>query len=310
MRGGHDLGVIAMTNHANSSFLPQDYIRHKAESRSLIINLLLFGAMLTIVVGAFVVTNREESQVRAVRAQIDEQYKTEEIKVEQLRVLEAQKKNLMGRAEITASLLERVPRSFLMAELINRMPVNVTLTKIDLTSKRVIDVVKAPEAGAAHTLAQKVGLSKADPASAPPVPRPPRLEFSLVLEGLAMDDTEVADFQAALRQCPLLEHVDLQGTNEAPGEVAMRKFKLEADIRCDADVVSITPMKSERLRDSLKAGKDAGETAKSLKTLFRGGPAPAQPTGTNAPARLPNAPEPVPTDDPVLTTPEPMRDPE
>ena len=58
-----------MTN-PQASFLPEDYLRRKADSRALIINLLLFGGMLTVVVGAFVVTNREDQKVRPVTLRV------------------------------------------------------------------------------------------------------------------------------------------------------------------------------------------------------------------------------------------------
>jgi len=237
-----------------NSFLPEDYLRRKADARSLIVNLVLFGGVLSVTIGAFVVSNRQWNQVRAQRAEIDAQWETEKLKIEQLKQLEAQKSELLYKASVTAALLERVPRSILMAELINRMPDNVTITQLDMSSKRIVEQVK-PDASKTEAGKSLVGkLAGSDASKAPPVkPRPPRLEFSIKIEGTALSDTEVADYQAALKNCPLLDRVDLVSTEEATlTDVAMRKFRLEAQIKLDADAAAMQPVRAERVRNAME----------------------------------------------------------
>ena len=57
--------------------------------------------------------------------------------IEQLKQLEDQKQQMLGKAELTTSLIEKAPRSLLMAELVNRMPENLTLLELELASKKV-----------------------------------------------------------------------------------------------------------------------------------------------------------------------------
>lgn len=237
-----------------NSFLPEEYLRRKADSRSLIINLALFGCVLTATIGAFVVSNRQWNQVRAQRAEIDAQWKAEELKIEQLKVMEDQKAALLQRASVTAALLERVPRSILMAELVNRMPENVTITHLDMISKRIVEQTKpdAAKAEEGKSLVGKLAGGKDESKAAVVKPRPPRLEFSLKIEGAALTDTEVADYQAALKNCPLLDRVDLVSTEEmAMSDVPMRKFRLEAQIKADADAASMQPVRADKMRSTL-----------------------------------------------------------
>jgi Tfp pilus assembly protein PilN len=283
-----------------NSFLPEEYLRRKADSRSLIVNLVLFGAVLSATIGAFVVSNRQWNNVRSQSAEIDAKWEAEKLKLEQLNIMDAQKSALLYRASVTAALLERVPRSILMAELINRMPDNVTITQLDMTSKRIIEKAPDTKADEGKSLVSKLAgpkdESKADAVKA----RPPRLEFSLKIEGTALSDTEVADYQAALKNCPLLDRVDLVSTEEATmTDVPMRKFRLEAQIRADADAAAMNPVKAERVRNAMDnvaqrqgEGKNAlwsGIFGKARKATINehdpngAAPAPAAPAQATAP---------------------------
>lgn len=242
-------------NKQPNSFLPEEYLRRKADSRSLIINLVLFGTVLTVTIGAFVVSNRQWNDVRTQQAEIDAKWESEKLKLEQLNAMEEQKSALLYRASVTAALLERVPRSILMAELINRMPDNVTITQFEMISKRIVEQVKpdAAKAEEGKSLISKLAGPKDDSKAEAVKARPPRLEFSLKVEGTALSDTEVADYQAALRNCPLLDSVDLVSTEEAQmTETPMRKFRLEARIRTDADAASMQPVRAEKVRNAME----------------------------------------------------------
>src|ERR1043165_4975506 len=128
-----------------ASFLPQDYVARKAEMRANLICLSLFGVVMFCVVAAFFVTNRQWLQVRKSQATITAQYTQEAAKIEQLKLLEKEKGEMMDKAEITTALIERVPRSVLMSELITRMPDDITLLELSLISKRVKEPVVAPK---------------------------------------------------------------------------------------------------------------------------------------------------------------------
>ncbi len=237
-----------------SSFLPEDYLRQKQERRGNLISLALFCIVMFAVTGAFFVTNRQWTSVKARQREINLLYTQEAKKIEQLKALEAQKTEMLGKAEITAALIERVPRSILLAELINRMPEQLTLTDLELIGKRVQDApsvaAKSSQPARARSLAGKGGgKGKGGAKEPPPAPKPvaPRYDFQIVLEGLAADDAFVADYHTALKQCPLLENVDLLSTAQVKiDDTIRRKFKIEATIRRSADARNIQPLKIPR----------------------------------------------------------------
>jgi Tfp pilus assembly protein PilN len=238
------------------SFIPEDYLRRKAETRSNIINLLLFGVVLFAVIAAFFVTNRQWDSVRSVQTDMNKQFTAEASKIEQLKLLEGQKAEMVEKAEITAALLERIPRSILMAELINRMPEKLTLTELELKSSRPKEVRSTgsnaqPKSLAVRPVAGAKPAAKNAVPEKPPTPRPQKIDFAITLTGFAASDTDVADYHAKLKECPLLEKVELVSAKEATiDEVAVREFRIEAVIRDGADARSIEPLQVPRLRKS------------------------------------------------------------
>jgi Tfp pilus assembly protein PilN len=234
-----------------SSFLPEDYLRQKHERRGNLISLALFCVVMFGVTGAFFVTNRQWSSVKARQREINLLYSQEAKKIEQLKVLEAQKTEMLAKAEITAALIERVPRSILLAELINRMPEQLTLTDLELDGQRIKEAPTVAARAArpkARSLAGKGG-AKGKPEPEPEAPKPvaPKYDFKITLVGLAADDSFVADYQTALKDCPLLDNVDLLSTVAVKiDETVRRKFKIEATIRPSADARNIEPLKIPR----------------------------------------------------------------
>lgn len=241
---------------SGGSFLPEDYIEKKAENRNLAIAVFLFVVVTLGVVGAFFVTNRQWSTVKQLQQEINQQYATETKKIEQLKVLEEQKQEMLEKAEVTTALIEKVPRSILLAEMINRMPQNLTLTELNLKSKRVIEV--KPKGKLEPAKGKQVrSLASARPgakgAQEPekveaPKPQAPRFEFKLEILGLAGADEEVADYHRALSDCPLLDKVEILYSGDVKMEdVMMRKFRIEASLRSNADARHIEPLQVPRL---------------------------------------------------------------
>lgn len=235
-----------------SSFLPEDYLRQKQERRSNFIALSLFCVVMFGVTAAFFVTNRQWTSVKARQRDINSEYATEAKKIEQLKALEVQKAEMLEKAEITAALLERVPRSILLAELINRMPEQLTLTDLTLKGTRVkeaprvaaTDAKPKPRSLAGSGKGTKgKGAAKEEPAK----PVPPKYDFNITIVGLAADDGFVADYHSALKQCPLLDQVELVSSAEVIiDEIARRKFRFEAVLRPTADARNIQPLKIPR----------------------------------------------------------------
>jgi Tfp pilus assembly protein PilN len=246
-----------------ASFLPQDYVARKAEMRANLICLSLFGVVMFCVIAAFFVTNRQWMQVRKNQQSITTQYTQEAIKIEQLKQLEKQKSEMMEKAEVTTALIERVPRSVLLAELIQRMPDDITLLELNLISKRIKDPVPPPAASGSKTGPQiktisatssqgtgnlggknTTGAAQVKPEASQEKVAPPRFEYTLKMIGVARVNNNIADYIQELKGCQLLENPDLKYIKEVTMEkLELRKFEIEARIRIDADARGIEPVK-------------------------------------------------------------------
>jgi Tfp pilus assembly protein PilN len=246
---------------AGGSFLPQDYVARKAELRANLLCLGLFGVVMFGVVAAFFVTNRQWLQVRSEQQTITVQYSQEAAKIEQLDRLEAQKSEMMAKAEITTALIEKVPRATLLSELITRMPQEITLLELSLVSKRIKDATPskpgtittvAPSPAVGTLTAKAAGTPAAKPSAAakggkagePEKVPPPRFDYTLHLIGVARQNNNIADYLAALKACPVLENVDLKYIKDFTIEkMDLRKFEIEATIAKNADARGLEPAK-------------------------------------------------------------------
>ncbi len=280
------------------SFLPQDYVTRKTEQRTGFLSLVLFSVVMFCVCSAFLMTNRRWKDIRTQQAVIDTQYASEAKKIDQLKTLEEQRKSMMEKAEVVAALLEKVPRSVLLAELVQNLPKGVSLTDVNLKSKR-IEEKQAPIAQGTGQI-QKVGtisgngktgtapaaMKSKDPKAAPEKPKvtAPKFEFTLSVEGVATANNEIADYISALKQSELLESLDLQFIDESMvDEVSLRKFKLEAKLRQDVDVRHIQALLARQDKAEQKEQKKndtfipaGGKEPEKLSTAPTA-PAPAEP---------------------------------
>jgi Tfp pilus assembly protein PilN len=278
---------LSQPQTASGSFLPEDYITRKAEMRASFFTLVLFGVVMFGVVAAFFVTNRQWLTVRSEQEAINVLYTQEAQKIDQLKSLETQKRQMLNRAEVTTALLEKVPRSVLLAELVTRMPREVVLLDLELTSKRIVETTDPTKGGTTGPVKVKSLVPPpvrsgeavrpgapppkkpaAAPAKAPagdgaveeePKVLPPRFEYTLALTGVAKVNNDIADYLQSLKACTLLEKVDLQYITETKiGETEMRKFQIVAGIRKDADARSVLATAPAQLTPGVGAGPGSG----------------------------------------------------
>lgn len=246
----------------DQSFLPEDYLERRLERRTNLIALSLFTVVMVGVVGAFLVTNRQWNDVRRYQEAINVRYSQAAKDIEQLKLLEAQKNALLEKAEITTALIERVPRSILLAEIINRMPTDVTLLELELKSKRVSRPIASAQAKRpAQTSGRRSGgvaartapnAAGAGEASKPEVSAP-AFETRLMIVGVTGTHESVARFGAALQQCELLSSVEMVFSEKTMiKNQEFFRFRFEANLRPTADARRIEPMTASR-----KAGEDA-----------------------------------------------------
>lgn len=236
------------------SFLPEDYVERRAEARTNILSVALFCVVTLGVIGAFFVTSRQWNDVKRYQQAVNVRYTQAARDIEQLKTLEMQKGDLLEKAEVTTALIEKVPRSILLAEVVNRMPMRMTLLNVEVNSTRLDKPVRsrsAPSRDAEKSTGKSLAGKAAADAKKPEKPpvMAPRFDHRVVLIGVASTHNEVARYVSNLQNCPLLSNTDLIFSETTLIEQQpMNKFRIEADIRPDADARKISPIQTPRLQ--------------------------------------------------------------
>jgi Tfp pilus assembly protein PilN len=248
---------------ANASFLPEDYLAQKAERRTNLISLVLFGVVMIAVVGAFFVTNKQARALKALQENVNAQCLDAGTQIEELKQLQEQEREMIDRAELASALVERVPRSILLAELINRMPERLSLLEFDMKSERVKAPAAAPEKdakGRMVTKAQERGKGK-DDEKKPDKIEPPRYKVNIAMTGVAPTDLEVSKYMTELNAYSLLRDVTLvySEQKELDGRT-MRQFKINLSLDQSADVRRINPLSVPRVKNPMKDDMQFNQT--------------------------------------------------
>lgn len=265
---------------STTSFLPEDYLDQKAERRTNLISLSLFGIVMVSVFAAFLVTNRQWSQVKNDRASINAQYEDVADQVKRLNELEDQKNQMLTKARLAAALVERVPRSILIAELINRMPPRLGLISLELESKKI----KASKRDSAKDRATSRLKSRgprrartreeANALKGEKKVEAPLYLVSLTLVGLAPTDMEVSQYLAALNAYDLLTDVNMEYSEErkVDGE-KMRQFEIKMKLDSSADVrdASLRINRRDPTSNKLRITPGGGDRAVATPRGGRGG---------------------------------------
>lgn len=243
-----------------NSFLPEDYVKQRAERRTLVLTVTLFVCVMGGVAAAFFVTNREWHDVRAYQKVVNERYVRAAADIERLKSLESLKGDLLERAEVTQALIERVPRSILLAELINRMPRQMTL--IDLTiksdrreratarSRERLEAEEKRQTGGRNSTRRGRSLTGRGKEEEPAVKvvMAPEYVTNLQIVGVAPRHEDVAAYVRELQNCELLMNVELVRTERKKiNDHDLHEFSITASLRREADAREITPLRQPRM---------------------------------------------------------------
>lgn len=207
------------------NLLPDDYVQRRLRRRTNVICLGLFALVMVGVLGAAAASELSVRHSRAVLERVNTDYLDAARLIEQFQSLQSQEAALCKRAELTASLIERVPRSTLLAIVTQALPEHSSVMKLDLQVKQV--VTRASTARTRATAGEK---------------KPPPVAGVMVLEvtGLAGTDVEVARFIATLARNPMIESVDLVYSQEKEfDKKAVREFQITALVKDDADAIEL-----------------------------------------------------------------------
>jgi Tfp pilus assembly protein PilN len=232
-----------MSSPNDLSFLPDDYMERKAHRRAAIIG----GSLLSIVVlgvgGALMVTERSTNAIERRHAQVVRDFNDAARRLDQVKKMHDQQRKIVQHAELAASLVEKVPRSNILAELTNNLPAGTSLLDFMLESRQHQDA--SPVAATAFDQKKAALEAKAKADAAGVMADAPKFDVHIKLTGLADTDVQVAQFLSRLSVSPLFKDVNMvvseiyhaptdhgnNGKNES-----LRRFQIEMMLNPDAEV--------------------------------------------------------------------------
>ncbi len=220
---------------SKKSFLPEDYVRDARERRSGIFALALFVVVMGAVFSAFLVTNRQWAAVRAAQTSINDETEKAAKEIAEMKRLEAMRAQMVEKAELARGLIEPIPRSVLLACLVNTMPADLSLLEFEMKSE---EIKSARQSGAqAKDAAKARRMTKGKEPEAPAKPEAVRRRVNVLLTGVAPNDLDVSRWMGALNTLPFLTsiHLEVSEEKELKG-MHMRQFKISMKIEPDADV--------------------------------------------------------------------------
>ncbi len=223
-----------MTN--GTSFLPDDYVRDARERRSSIFALALFGIVMCAVFAAFLVTNRQWTDVRSAQASVNANTEQAAKEITEMKSLEAMREQMVEKAELARGLLEPVPRSVLLASLVNTMPENLSLLDLELKSEE-IKVAKPAGGAKGDPKARRTTTGRMKEPEVAAKPEPVLRRVIVNATGVAPDDLDVSRWMGELSRIPFFSGIRLEVSEEKEvrGKI-MRQFRISMRIEPGAAV--------------------------------------------------------------------------
>jgi Tfp pilus assembly protein PilN len=220
------------------SFLPDDYLERKARRRTNAICAVLFFVVISAIGGAFTVTEKSMREIEQQHADVTQQYTDAAKRIVQVQQMQEKQRTMAHQAELTASLLEKMPRSFVLAEITNDIPKGVSLLDFTLNST-VVNRGAAPAKSAFELRQSQVSGAPAPVAGITPA-RARIYDVLMKISGVAQTDVQVAAFIAKLNISNKFQDVNLIFTDEFKAGEAdgqkLRKFEIEMRLNPDAVV--------------------------------------------------------------------------
>ena len=208
-------------------FLPEDYIEKKAQQRANVICLCLFLVVLAGVGCGFAITEKRQGRIDTRVEEVNGQMRKASESLKQLDVLETKRTEMMKKATISASLMEPVPRSLLLATTTNDLPTGVSLTEFELVSKNVKSKSTSSKSGRSRNKKSRKTSNAKSGASQVTV-EPVKWNTTIEIVGISPTNIQVAGLIANLNKSSLFAEVNLIYSEEhVVQEENVRKFKLE-----------------------------------------------------------------------------------
>jgi Tfp pilus assembly protein PilN len=223
-----------MSAPSQLSFLPDDYLKRKAQRRANAICAILFLVIMTAIGSAFTVSERSLKNVEKMHASVEQDYAVAAKKLEQVQEMQNKQHMMAQQAELAATLLEKVPRSFVLAELTNNLPAGLSLLDFTMESKKKT----APRVPPPTKISVIERKSAAKPA-AEAQPEAKVYDVFMKVTGIAENDVQVAQYIARLNRSKLLKDVNLVISDQfEQDKVQLRKVSIEMMLDPNAEVTS------------------------------------------------------------------------
>ena len=233
----------------NMSFLPEDYLAKRLARRTNIICLSLFGIVALGLWATFFVDRAQRQEVADRLDLVNKEFEEAAKRLQQLEDLQAKKLEWSRKAQVAAVLIERVPRTLILSELVNYMPGTLSLQDFHLKT----EMLKASSAPASRVQLEKAKNTKKAAAAAAakagqevPV-EAPKAKVALEMTGYAPTDVEIAEYITALSGHAMFRDVSLKFSEQSKiADREMRKFGLAMTLNTDLDLRQIDPLKVAR----------------------------------------------------------------
>lgn len=186
-----------------NSFLPEDYLERKIARRTNLICVGLFIVMIVAIGAAFYVQNRQDQGTRANLVTVNQTFTKRAEQLRQIKELQDRQQKMIDKAKVVNHIKERVPRSKILAEMVNNMPPALKLLEFDLETKAApvkrsltaMDRAKARQQQDADKKGGKIEI----------VPR----EVTISIEGIAEKENQITEFMGNLTHHELFDEVGL-----------------------------------------------------------------------------------------------------
>ena len=232
---------MSVTSPNELSFLPEDYLEQKYKRRVNAACALLVLAVGGGLFGLFQIQNKTHKKVEAEFNDVNNAYVDAARKIEQVKRMQAQQRELFQHAEITASLKERVPRSNMLAEITNALPSGVSL--IDLGMSSSPRQSSGPASGSSFDQHKAQIAAQQSASAVSSGAKAPQFDVKLKLTGIARDDIQVAQLISRLSHDAMFQDVNLivseaftEGRPDNGKGAALRRWQLEMMLNPQAEV--------------------------------------------------------------------------
>ncbi|MDD5327177.1 MAG: hypothetical protein PHY02_05105 [Phycisphaerae bacterium] len=218
----------------NVNFVPDEYIQSGESRRANFMYLALFAVVMAALGSVFMTIKVRQGALIAKEKLVNAKMTRTEKAIKQFEELQAKRQVMMKTVLTTASLLEPIPRSVLLASLTNSLPRGVSFLRLNIVQKEP----KTPRHVAATNKYEKAQAKKKPKDVQPEIPPERLLETYIDIEGIAPSDIQVAAYIEQLSGSDsLLDNVALVESKEYGIEGSIfRRFKLTAVIKKNANL--------------------------------------------------------------------------